>query len=735
LKLKNEGEFIDFYVQKHYLIFKEGETKDLPEEFITEILQRFPYWRFRMLDKDIATIRKTSDAVIITLKSGKEIIQKKPEELRFLAIEKKINKSKIQIAIFMKNITTHYSGGRYWGWLLGHILAQDKRVQVTFVTNELPPFGKSFESYKNSNIFVYIDKIDVWNMGQKIPRNFFDYVIGIPIEGGVSAQQYAGKWSMPYYLLLFESPNFIRAYRDGPDASDTQWQPYKAAMIRSHKVINNTEIGKQFLDDWMSEDWDAGKSVFLWNSINAKVADAVHEKEIRGEVKHIVFVGRAMGYKRIVHIIRALNLISNMKFVFHLISGNTNEKERLEAERKSNVQIEFHAKVDDYEKFKIIKRCNMMVFLSAFEGFGIPPMEALYCSRVCIAYPLPILKLIYKGHLVYTEAGNIPKLAETIKKWLPSSPEKKNHVIEAKKYIDTVVDHKRVQREFFDIMEGVELKELRKRKEINITQSKRKLSFGMILCNGEQFLAHNLSHIYPIADEIIIIEGAVEHFASVLGSYTSTDKSLKIIKDFINEKDPAKKIRLISSADRQKPWRDKVEMQNVMAEHTRGEFFVKQDVDEFYDLEGLLLEIERLERDKKLMINYRSHHFWGDMAHVIVGANFNDKQTRIWKWKDTYRHIDTFNVFTNTETGHRLSPNPVNAIASEDTLFHYSYLYTNRTRKMVLEYYANRQIGDHADVRQAWLNRDIRLLRQGRTVKEIQVKHPLEEDVLQEFMK
>ncbi len=102
---------------------------------------------------------------------------------------------------------------------------------------------------------------------------------------------------------------------------------------------------------------------------------------------------------------------------------------------------------------------------------------------------------------------------------------------------------------------------------------------------------------------------------------------------------------------------------------------------------------------------------------------------------DSYRHIGTFNVFMNTETGHRLNPNPVNAIASEDTLFHYSYLYTNRARKMVLEYYHNRNLGDHADVRQAWLNQDVRLLRQGRTVKEIKVQHPVSNEVLKEFTK
>ncbi len=64
-----------------------------------------------------------------------------------------------------------------------------------------------------------------------------------------------------------------------------------------------------------------------------------------------------------------------------------------------------------------------------------------------------------------------------------------------------------------------------------------------------------------------------------------------------------------------RPWDDKMEMQNAMAEKTRGTVFVKQDVDEFYNLDGLSREIERLINDRdRIMINYRSHHFWGTVT-------------------------------------------------------------------------------------------------------------------------
>ena len=742
MKITNEGKEIDFYIQKRWIQFKAGETKNYEEFIVKAILEKYVYWRFRLKKEDIAYIKKTADSVIIVLTSGKEIVQHKPDELAFERIRRELNPGKIQVGIFMKNTANHYSGGRYWAWLLGHILAQE--VQVTFVTNVEPPFGRSFDCYGQKNVKIYIDKSSVWELGMKIPKNIFDYVIGIPMEGGVSVQKYAAKWDMVYYLLCLETPNFIRDYRSGSDSHDVAWRDYRAAMGPAEKVISNTEIGKKYLDEWMGAEINRDHSTWAWNTINTKVADRVKIKELDDGRVHIVFVGRTLNYKRIPHIIRAVNLIPEKNFVFHLISGDKRMVDKLKIEAKKNVQVEYHDKIDDYEKFKIIKESNMMVFPSSFEGFGLPPMEALYCERICIAYELPILKLIYKDHLIYVKSGDVQELAEKIRIWSENTREKKDFIAGAKEYINEVASHDLVKKEYFRILGCSDLKKVKQVKKVFVKTDKKKLTFGMIVCNGEQFISHSLKHVYDYADEIIIVEGAVEKFASIIGSMTSTDQTVNLIKEFISHYDLKKKIKLISSKEFQKPWQNKVEMQNVIASYTTGEYFIKQDVDEFYDMNGLLNEIDRLEKEKgRMMINYRSHHFWGDLDHVIVGANFNDKQTRVWKWKSSYRHVGSINIFVDTTNNVVLSPTSGNGLASEDTLFHYSYLYSNRARKSVLEYYHNRGLGDHADVRQAWICRDIKLLQDGRTVKKIEVKHPflslpnelLNNEVLQEVIK
>lgn len=732
----------DFYIKKKWYKFLSKEIKDLPFEEIKGILERFPYRRFRLDLKDVASVKKTEDSVILIMKDGREIRQRKPEELRFDNLIKKMDLKKIQIGIFMKNIITHYSGGRYWSWLLGHILADARDVQVTFITNEIPPFGNSFDCYNKDDVFVYLDdpKKNPYDMGNKISKNVFDYVVGIPIEGGVAAKNYAEKWNIPFYCMIFESPNFIREYRNGSDTNESFWTPYRDAMMKCNAVINNTEMGKGFLDKWMPNSFDKEKSVWLWNSMNTVVADKVKQAENKNPNEyHIVFIGRSVGFKRTIHIVRALNMLPDIdanyegvKFVIHIISGHGSGLiDQMNAEKKEHIEVEYHEKVDDYEKFRIVKICNMMIFLSCFEGYGIPPSEAMYCERLCISYPLPILEMIYKDNLVYSEDGNIEELAKTIIEWLPDSDRKKKHIAKAKEYIDGVVSHERVRQEFFDIIK-CDVNDVKK--DPNIVVRSGRLTFGMIVCNGDQFIWENLNHIYDVADEIIICEGAVAKFSPLIGSDYSTDKTWELIQEFRAQYDQhRKKIVVISSRDLQRPWDDKKEMQNAIAEKTKGRYFIKQDVDEFYNIPGLLKEIDRLANSSRFMTNYRSYHFWGDTRHIIKGANFNDKQTRVWKWDPDFRYLKTINWVSNVQTGELMAPSGATALISNDTLFHYSYLYNNKARKFVLNYYRNRKLGDHKDVYEAWIQQEPRTLKEGRNVQAVSLEHPISIEALKKI--
>jgi len=736
-----------FYIGPRRLMFRPMETKNESSEICRLLLEKNPYRGLELDKSQISHIQKTPTDVIIVMKDGTIIKQRKPEEIKYEKIVQKMDRNKLQIAFFMKNITSHYSGGRYWAWLLAHIIGEDQNTQVTIITNTMPPFGDSFREYENVFIYLADKNTDVTNMGRYIPYNVFDYVIGVPIEGGVSAELYAKKWKIPYACMIYETPNFVRDYREGSDSKDTSFQPYRQPMFDCNVLINNTEIGKEYADKWLGfvtdnngntieTGFDKSKSKWLWNSTNTKVIDSV-EQEANSDpkTKHVIYIGRAVTFKRQMHIVKALNQIKKYNWIIHVISGGANSLvQEMKNQAQGHVSIEYHSKVDDYEKFRILKKCDLMFWLTNFEGFGIPAMEAMLCEKICISYELPILKHIYENHIVYCDRNNIDDVVKATRKWIKDSPEKTKFIQEAKDHALKIADHDRVQKDFFELIGREKIQE---KKTISILHGKNRYTFGMIVCNGEQFIYDNLKHIYDVADQIIIVEGAVNELRPLIGSCTSTDRTLQVARDFINDYDRKnKKIKLFTSSDQDDCWNSKMEMQNLIAENTDCEYYIKQDVDEFYNLSGLMGEILKLsEQPNKIMINYPSYHFWGDINHVIKGANFNDKQTRVWKWNKNYRHQKTFNVFVDIKTGNPVGPNSANTITAEDHIFHYSYLYTNYIRKTILKYYEKRDLGSHSDVYDAFMYQDPSRLKDGRYVVEVDLKHPISDELLKKYMR
>jgi len=57
-----------------------------------------------------------------------------------------------------------------------------------------------------------------------------------------------------------------------------------------------------------------------------------------------------------------------------------------------------------------------MLFLSYFEGFGYPPVEAQYCNVPCIVYDLPVLREVSNDGLIYVKPGDTRQLQNEIKK-------------------------------------------------------------------------------------------------------------------------------------------------------------------------------------------------------------------------------------------------------------------------------------------------------------------------------
>lgn len=142
-----------------------------------------------------------------------------------------------------------------------------------------------------------------------------------------------------------------------------------------------------------------------------KEYNEIHEKE-----NYMVYVGNIKKHKGLNILLRAYELLQG-KIELYIVgdsSGFKNgDKESLKIMDELNVK--FTGKVKDKELLDIISRAKFLIQPSLYEGFGLPPMEALYLGTKPIISDIPVFKEVY-GELPvdFFKSGDYTDLAKVI---------------------------------------------------------------------------------------------------------------------------------------------------------------------------------------------------------------------------------------------------------------------------------------------------------------------------------
>ena len=81
-----------------------------------------------------------------------------------------------------------------------------------------------------------------------------------------------------------------------------------------------------------------------------------------------------------------------------------------------------------------------------------------------------------------------------------------------------------------------------------------KITFGIIVLNGEPFTRYNLQSLYPFAHQIIVVEGACTSAAAVASrDGHSTDGTCEVLQNIKKENDPEGKISIVYAEDEGHP--------------------------------------------------------------------------------------------------------------------------------------------------------------------------------------
>lgn len=131
----------------------------------------------------------------------------------------------------------------------------------------------------------------------------------------------------------------------------------------------------------------------------------------------IVFVGNFKKQKNIGVLLQAMKIIADKSDIrLKIIGGNENLRtfdDGVESLIGSNVDMLGY--VSDDEMYKIISESKFLVQPSLYEGFGLPPLEALYLKTKPIISSIEVFKEIYQDYdVAWFDPSNPEELAQNI---------------------------------------------------------------------------------------------------------------------------------------------------------------------------------------------------------------------------------------------------------------------------------------------------------------------------------
>jgi len=590
----------------------------------------------------------------------------------------------LHFGIWMNNVK-HYSGGRVSILLNAYVLASMGH-KVTIVTDMKPPYIADLKHIDVEDRVEYIADEDCvrtnWLLKNK--ENNIDIVIATPRI--YEAFSYAEKFHLPCYAMLFETPNYTMKFRGGQDATEEYWKEYKHCIMQyCDGILCHPGTTMQYCKEWLIG--FTGKFNDFSPPINTFAADKVEAEE----QNEIVFIGRMLEYKNPDDVVKAIGFIEEeIRPTINFI-GSHNEAFRnriRDKARVAGVNVKFYAGINDCEKYYLIKRAKMLVIPTKFEGFGMPPAEALYCKKPVVCYDIPITRSIYGDYVNYVPTGDIKKLGRTIGKLLLNPEER-------------VKQGEAGYKAMFNLDSNIPClpsKIKNNARKIFYGGSFPTITAGIIVLNGEDTLDICLKSIYDSVEQIIVVEGAINEYAHnnphLVSNGHSVDTTLNVIKTF---NDPLNKIVLVTAETvGKKIWKDKNEMQNEIAKRVKTDLYMKVDADEIWKESDIEFCRRIFLYDPKLVVMHvKFWNFWKDLKTVAIGGQWESIVPRMWRWNNSFRHPEEkrgFNYFVDKDGEPIKEPKYKSIKILQRMFYHLGYCRSNIHILGKIKYYANRGI-------------------------------------------
>ncbi|MCX7820909.1 MAG: glycosyltransferase family 4 protein [Brevinematales bacterium] len=146
------------------------------------------------------------------------------------------------------------------------------------------------------------------------------------------------------------------------------------------------------------------------------------EKPIGLPENYILYVGNIKKHKNIIGLINAFSIVSKKYPELFLvlvgkkdkfISGNINIEEIVK-EKGISSKVVFTGVLTDEELISVYKNAKLLILPSFYEGFGLPPLEAMAHNCPVILSDIEVFQEIYEDSVIYCNPNIEENIAEKI---------------------------------------------------------------------------------------------------------------------------------------------------------------------------------------------------------------------------------------------------------------------------------------------------------------------------------
>jgi len=307
----------------------------------------------------------------------------------------------INVAMVVENHRTQsvVSGGRYHALFVACALTELGHDVILLTQNKPPFFDEFAKHYQMPKLKLTPDPLRV--VGQ---LNHIDLVIGYPIIWSAVALKVARLLAVPCFNFVLDAFPLTNKYAPAV-ASRMHYGPrHTKALQDSDLLLSISDFAVPYIIEWTGNQ----NTISLMGCVNSRLADTVSG----GQSDRFVAITRCTEHKRLSDLVYVANKTkANIDIITSHSPGQVAQRVNSVSDR-----IWVHASLSDADKLEMIKSARALICPSAYEGLGIPAMEAMYCGIPVICYDFPILREVCGNGALYASYCSPESLANQVKK-------------------------------------------------------------------------------------------------------------------------------------------------------------------------------------------------------------------------------------------------------------------------------------------------------------------------------